>query len=134
MTNKLSTDKDTFAIVNECGGRLPSLPFSLYKNKILGNKYELDLIFVNDKKIRALNKTFRKKDSATDILSFPIDKNLGQIFICEKIAKKKAKEFDREYNNFLSFLFIHGAVHLLGYDHGKKMERLEAKYRRIFKI
>ena len=126
--------KDNFSIVNETKGRLPSLPFSLYKNKILGKKYELDLIFVNEKKIRALNKTFRKKDSSTDILSFPIDKNLGQIFICEKIAKKKAKEFEREYNNFIAFLFIHGAVHLLGHEHGNKMEKLEGKYRKIFKI
>ncbi len=126
--------EEKFSIVNETKGKLPSLPFGQYKNKILGKNYELDLIFVDDKKIKSLNKTFRKKDSATDILSFPIDKNLGQIFICEKMAKKKAREFEREYNNFIAFLFIHGAVHLLGHEHGNKMEKLEAKYRKIFKI
>jgi probable rRNA maturation factor len=123
-----------FLIINETKGKLSSLPFDKIKNKILGKKYELNLIFVSDKKIQALNKTYRKVNSSTDILSFPIDKNSGEIFICEKIAKKKAKDFEREYNNFIAFLFIHGNVHLLGYDHGNKMEAEEFKFRKFFKI
>ena len=126
--------EDNFSIINETKGRLPSLPFDKIKNKILGKKYELDLVFVNDKKIHALNKTYRKVDSPTDILSFPLDKNSGEIFICEKIAKNKAKLFERKYNNFLAFLFIHGCVHLLGNKHGSKMEALEAKFRAYFKV
>ena len=126
--------EDNFSIINETKGRLPSLPFDKIKNKMLGKKYELDLIFVDEKKIHALNNTYRKVDSSTDILSFPIDENSGEIFICEKIAKKKARDFEREYNNFLAFLFIHGCVHLLGYDHGNKMGAVETKFRRIFKI
>ncbi|MFA5651843.1 MAG: rRNA maturation RNase YbeY [Candidatus Paceibacterota bacterium] len=126
--------EDKFSIINETKGRLPSLPFVQIKNKILGEKYELDLIFVSEKKIHALNKTYRKIDKATDILSFPISKNSGEIFICEKIAKKKAKDFEREYLNFIAFLFIHGCVHLLRFDHGNKMEKIEIKYRKIFNI
>jgi probable rRNA maturation factor len=126
--------EEKFSIINETKGRLPSLPFVQIKNKILGKKYELDLIFVCEKKISALNKTYRKLNKPTDILSFPIDKNSGEIFICEKIAKKKAKDFEREYENFIAFLFIHGNVHLLGYDHGNKMETVETKFRKIFKI
>ncbi len=129
----MATNK-TFLIVNETKGKLPSLPFVKIKNKILGKKYELNLIFVSDKKIHTLNKTYRKVDSPTDILSFPLDKNSGEIFICKKIANKKAKDFEREHNNFLSFLFIHGCVHLLGYDHGDKMETIETKFRKNFKI
>jgi probable rRNA maturation factor len=94
----------------------------------------LNLIFVDKKKIHALNKIYRKVDSPTDILSFPIDKNSGEIFLCEKIVLKKAKDFDRKYNNYLLFLFIHGCIHLLGYKHGKKMETLEKKFRKFFKI
>jgi probable rRNA maturation factor len=126
--------EDKFSIINETKGKLPSLPFVQIKNKILGNKYELDLVFVSDKKIHALNRTYRKVDKPTDILSFPIDKSHGEIFICEKIAKMKAKDFEREYNNFIAFLFIHGCVHLLGFDHGNKMEAIETKFRKIFKI
>jgi len=123
-----------FILINETKGRLPSLPFDKIKNKILGEKYELDLVFVNEKKIHALNKTYRHVDSPTDILSFPIEKNSGEIFICEKVATKKAEVFDRKYNNFIAFLFIHGCVHLLGNKHGVKMEKLEEKFRINFKI
>lgn len=126
--------EEKFLIINETKGKLPSLPFEQMKNKILGKKYELNLIFVSDKKIHALNKFYRKVDSPTDILSFPIDKGHGEIFICEKISRKMAYDFDREYNNFLAFLFIHSTVHLLGYDHGRKMEAEEIKFRKLFKI
>jgi len=125
-----------FILINETKGapQACGAPFLLIKNKILGEKYELDLIFVSEKKIHALNKTYRHVDSPTDILSFPLEKKSGEIFICEKIAKKKSKDFEREYNNFLAFLFIHGCVHLLGNKHGKKMEALEAKFRAYFKV
>lgn len=126
--------KENFSITNETKGKLPSLPFEKIKNKILGNKYELSLIFVTEKKIHALNKTYRKVNSSTDILSFSIDKNFGEIFICQKYSIKKAKEFERECNNFIAFLFIHGCVHLQGFDHGTKMEKEEVIYRKYFKI
>ena len=123
-----------FSIINETKGKLPSLPFEQIKNKILGKKYELTLIFVSEKKIHSLNKLYRKVDSPTDILSFSNEKNSGEIFICQKVSKEKAPDFEREYNNFIVFLFIHSCVHLLGYDHGNKMEALEVKYRKFFKI
>lgn len=131
-----------FSIINKTRGKIPSLPFALYKNKILGEKYDLSVVFVDEKKIHSLNKLYRKINSSTDILSFPLNngstsspqENCGEIFICQKIAKIKAKEFGREYKNFLAFLFIHGLVHLLGFDHGKKMEAVEEKYRKFFKI
>ena len=134
MKNNCLIEKDNFTIINECGGKLPSLSFLDIKNKILGEKYELNLIFVSKKKIHNLNKTYRKVDSPTDILSFPLDKNSGEIFICKKIAEKKAKDFEREYDNFIAFLFIHGCVHLLGYDHGDEMEKVEIKFRKTFEI
>lgn len=126
--------EEKFSIIKKSKGKLPSLPFAQIKNKILGKKYELNLVFIDEKKIHELNKIYRKVDSPTDILSFPLEKNSGEIFICEKLSKKKAEDFDRKYNNFLAFLFIHGCVHLLGYDHGNIMENLEVKFRKFFKI
>lgn len=125
---------EDFSIVNKTKGKLPSLPFVQFKEKVLGKKYELNLTFVGKKKIHSLNKIYRKVDSPTDILSFPLDKESGEIFICQEIAKKKAPKFDRDYNNFLQFLFIHGLIHLKGYDHGDEMEKEEIKYRKYFKI
>ncbi len=126
--------EEKFRIINETKGKLPSLPFEQIKNKILGHKYDLSLIFVSEKKIHSLNKIYRKINSPTDILSFSVDKDSGEIFICQKIAKKMAPDFERKYNNFITFLFVHSCVHLLGHDHGDKMENLEIKFRKFFKI
>lgn len=123
-----------FSVTNKTKGRLPSLPFVLFKNKVLSKKYDLSLVFVGEKTIHNLNKEYRKINKPTDILSFSLSKNSGEIFICEKIAKKKAKEFEMIYADFLPFLFIHGLVHLKGYDHGNNMEIEEIKYRKYFKI
>jgi probable rRNA maturation factor len=127
-------NSENFLITNKTKGKLPSLPFVLLKKKVLGKEYELSLTFIDNKKIHSLNKLYRKVDSPTDILSFPLDKKSGEIFICPSKTKEMAKEFNRSYENFLAFLFIHGLVHLLGYDHGDKMEKVEIKYRKFFKI
>ncbi len=126
--------QEKFSIMNKTKGKLPSLPFVLYKNKILGKNYELSLVFIGEKEMQRLNKKYRKINKPTDILSFPISKNSGEMFICQKASKIEAKKFERNYTNFLSFLFIHGAVHLLGYDHGNKMEKIEVRYRKYFGI
>lgn len=122
------------SITNTTKGKLPSLPFVQLKNKILGTQYDLSIVFVSEKKIHQLNHEYRKIDVPTDILSFSLSKKSGEIFLCEKIAKKKSKDFEMTYKKFLPFLFIHGMVHLLGYDHGNKMESEEIKYRKYFKI
>ena len=108
--------------------------FELIKKAILGSKYELSFVFISAQKIQALNKTYRGINKPTDILSFTLSKTSGEMFICKSETKKMAKEFDRTYDNFLTFLFIHGCVHLKGYDHGDKMEKVEEKWRKLFKI
>ncbi len=125
---------DQVHITNLTKGKLPSLPFVEFKNTVLGKKYELSIVFVDAKKIHELNKQYRKMDEPTDILSFSLSKSAGEIFICEKISKEKAKEFERAYDNFLQFLLIHGMTHLKGYDHGTKMETLEKKFRKVFTV
>ncbi|MDE2021287.1 MAG: rRNA maturation RNase YbeY [Patescibacteria group bacterium] len=100
----------------------------------MGRSYELHLIFVTPKEIQRLNKIYRDQDRPTDILSFPLGENLGEIYICPSETRAAAKLFDRSYENFLSFLFIHGCVHLKGYDHGGTMERIEVAVRKRFKI
>jgi probable rRNA maturation factor len=114
---------------------MPKSPkFEEIKETILGSKYELSFVFVSAKKIRALNKTYRNIDRATDILSFPLSKNSGEILICKSETRKMMAEFGRTYDNFLAFLFIHGCVHLKGFDHGTKMEKVEEKFRKLFRV
>jgi probable rRNA maturation factor len=108
--------------------------FDLLKNRVLGKKFALNLIFVGKEKIRALNRTHRKIDKATDILSFNVDENVGEIFINPEKARQKAPLFERTYQNYLEFIFIHGLFHLKGFDHSSRMESEEGKVRKAFKI
>lgn len=108
--------------------------FEIMKKAILGSEYELSFSFISPLKIKQLNKTYRQINKPTDILSFPLSKKSGEILICKSEAKKKMREFDQPYENFLDFLFIHGCVHLKGLDHGAKMEAVEKKFRKKFRI
>lgn len=129
-------DKGDLIITNTTKGNPPigGLPFSAMKDAVLGKTYDLSLVFVSRQMIRKLNREHRGKDSATDILSFPLDTKTGEVFVNVEETKKEAKKFDRKFENFLGFLFIHGLVHLKGFDHGSRMEEQERKIRREFGI
>jgi probable rRNA maturation factor len=98
------------------------------RKKILGKDYFLSVAFVSPAKSRELNKKYRKKDKPTNVLSFALRKNAGEIILCPAVIKKEAKNFNRTFPQFMQFLVIHGMLHLKGYKHGKKMEQLEEKY------
>ncbi len=108
--------------------------FAAIKEAALGKNYELSFAFTTPAKMRKLNLIYRDKNKPTDILSFPLSKNEGEIYISKTEARKEAKKFGRSYENFIDFLFIHGCVHLKGYDHGTKMERVESKLRKAFGV
>lgn len=125
--------KEDFSITNLTKGKLPRLPFAMMKTKILGSKYNLSLVFVDEKKSQELNKTYREKDNPTNVLSFPYSKKDGEIFICIKVAKKQASDYDKTWQQFVGFLVIHGMLHLKGMQHGSTMEVQEEKFSKIFK-
>jgi probable rRNA maturation factor len=108
--------------------------FKEIKDKILGKDYDLSWAFITPKEIQKLNLTYRNLNKPTDILSFPLSKTVGELYICKSESRKEARKFDRDYENFIDFIFIHGCVHLKGYDHGSTMERIEAKFRKEFGI
>ena len=115
-------------------GDIPDVDFLSLKNHVLGKRYELSLIFVDPKTSTQMYKKWKGKKGPADILSFPLSETEGEIFICLGQVRKKAKEYDRTYMNFLQFIFIHGMVHLKGYEHGSTMEAIEEKARRKFGI
>ncbi len=110
------------------------------KPLFLKKNHEFSVLLTNDKKMKYLNLKFRKKNKPTDVLSFPIKikekKKLyvGDIAISYEIIKKRSKKT----NFFLEFdkMWIHGYLHLIGYDHKKlndfkkmfKKEKLILKY------
>lgn len=83
---------------------------------------DIELIFVNNDEIQQLNKEHRDIDKATDVLSFPLEFDLpnmplGSIVISMDFVEEKAKEYGHSFQDELQLLFIHGLLHLLGYDH-----------------
>ena len=124
----------SFNLTNTTKAKLPSLAFADMKDAVLGKKYELSLIIVSKSHIKHLNREFRDMDKPTDVLSFPLAEDFGEIYINIEMTKLEAKKFERTYENFLAFLFIHALVHLKGMDHGSTMESMEARYRKKFGI
>lgn len=94
---------------------------------------------VGEKKIRQLNKKYRKKDKVADVLSFEESEfGGGEIIICPSKIRKDAAKYGITFTEYLIKIFIHGLLHLLHYDHvaneaeAEEMEAKENKYLRYF--
>lgn len=128
---------NTYEIFNETDYKLEEeikkiyelLIFTLKREKL--ENVEFNIIFVDKDTIHDINKTYRNVDRVTDVISFALEDNktielenrlLGDIYICVEKAEEQAKEYGHSFLRELSFLAIHGLLHLLGYDHMKKDE------------
>ena len=89
------------------------------------------IIFIDDEKMQELNNEYRGIDRTTDVLSFALEDNqriklpireLGDIFISIPKMKAQALEYGHSEKRELSFLVVHGLLHLLGYDHTRSEE------------
>lgn len=90
-------------------------------------------MFVTNKVIKEMNKQFREKDSPTDVLSFPLifdgeavdfppdfgqeHFELGEVVISVERAEEQASDFGHTFEREIAFLFVHGVLHILGFDH-----------------
>ena len=123
-----------FQIKNNTRKNKPTVPFDKIKQAVLGKEYETSLVLIGNQLSQRLNREYRKINKPTNILTFPLSKDSGEIFINLNLAKKQSIQFERKYNEFIGFLFIHGLLHLKGYKHSSKMEREEKKIRRKFNL
>ena len=96
---------------------------------------DVDLYLTDDEEIRVLNRTYRNRDKATDVLSFPLkdkwNSSLGEIIISVETADRQKEE--QSLGEEILQLFVHGLLHLLGYDHeteedSRKMRPLERMF------
>lgn len=95
-----------------------------YKKLNLSGEIIFDCSFVNAKKIQEINKQYREKDYVTDVISFALWDNkkyqtnlLGELFICYEKIVEQHRKYQHSFKREISFLFLHGLLHLLGYDH-----------------
>jgi len=104
---------------------------------------EISVRVVDEEEGRALNKQFRQQDKATNVLSFrgvaagesglppELEQSLGDIVVCGPVVEREAAEQGKDVTNHWAHLLVHGALHLLGYDHetdrdAALMEKLES--------
>lgn len=97
-------------------------------------KKDIELILTTSKEMREINKIHRCIDKDTDVLSFPYEDvfmtPLGSIVISSAFVEEKSKELGHSQNDEFTLLFIHGLLHLLGYDHevdNGEMREMETK-------
>ncbi|MGQ9674225.1 MAG: rRNA maturation RNase YbeY [Chloroflexota bacterium] len=104
----------------------------------IGGTVEVSLVITDDDEVRELNATYRGVDQPTDVLSFPQlvpgqdygfvlppgqAQHLGDVIISFPRAVEQAEEYGHSLERELSYLTVHGVLHLLGYDHQKEAER-----------
>lgn len=120
-----------------------------YKEDVL-----IEVVLMGEGRMRNINKRYAGKNQVTDVLSFafseikkptkkdlvfiePPDtqKILGEILLCPSRIRKNAKKFKKEFEEELAFVFVHGLLHLLGYDHKdtKSTNKMQKKEKEILK-
>ncbi len=118
-------------IVNESKHAVPrkfieewmkALAKELKKRKVISvekAKRELTMVFLDKKPAQKINKEFRGKDYATDVLSFDSmdPSSFGELVLCPEVLKRQAKEHGLTFQKELGYMLLHGVLHLLGYDH-----------------
>jgi probable rRNA maturation factor len=122
----IELDNTTSLEVNE--------PFLLQILTSLSNK-DIELLIVSNQEIKEINNSQRAINKATDVLSFPYEEMpmspLGSIVISSDFVVEKAKEFGHTQNDEMSLLFIHGLLHILGYDHEVDNGEMRAKEKEL---
>ena len=103
------------------------------------NNAEVSLYIVDEDEGRQINRDYRGKDYATNVLSFPADipeevgvPLLGDLVICAPVIEREAKEQNKDIDAHWAHMLVHGSLHLLGYDHiedkeADLMEELETR-------
>lgn len=102
---------------------------------------DVAVVVTDDKTIRRLNRRYRDKDAATDVLAFPLGDGLatgepfGDVVISWETARRQAREYDAALSEEMCRLLIHGTLHLCGYDHHERKQaaRMHGLTRRLLR-
>jgi len=146
MKRTLKMDSLNLNVINDDEHPIPNQDllekcFALVADKHNISQAEVNVSIVSNQEIQQINKQFRHKDKPTNIISFEFEKPeglpediaanfWGDIVIAPEVLKKEAKEQNKNLDDHWQHIFIHGLLHLLGYDHvddieAEEMENLE---------
>jgi len=102
--------------------------FCEVEKKNVRKKFMVSLVFVGEKKMEGMNESWKGGEGVTDVLSFNYENDLGEIYICVAEAERNAKTDERNLNDEIYALMVHGMLHLVGYTHDT-----DADYEKIIK-
>ncbi len=107
--------------------------FATRARKAVGLTADANILITSSEVLRDLNRRFRKKDKATDVLSFPsaLEGFAGDIAISADIARENGEQLGHGAATELRILILHGLLHLAGYDHEKDEGKMQRKERRL---
>ena len=120
-----------FSILNKTSKRIPHAllrrVFSLASKKCT---MEVSLVFLEDRAMQNVNKKWRGRDTRSNVLAFPLNASMGEVVLNPCEAEREAHRAGESYGRRVVYLFLHGLLHLYGYDHkteqdAKKMEKKE---------
>ena len=134
MTVFITNEQDKIEIPAEWEEKINQVAAICLREEQLPEDVEVDLLFVDNEAIREMNLEYRDKDSATDVLSFPmyepdeeIDDEeevlLGDIVISLERAQEQCEEYGHSLEREVMYLLVHGLLHLAGYDHMEEEEK-----------
>jgi probable rRNA maturation factor len=121
-------------VTNRTRKDIPPLPYQRVFQEVFQNRtIDISLVFVGDATMRALNKKWRGKDKTTNVLAFPLEAGVAEIFISPSQALREATNNGVSYQKRLLELFLHGMLHVKGFDHvvESEAEQMEALEQRI---
>lgn len=115
-------------------GTVPRLPFEEMTKAVLGNSYSLSLVLCGDTLATRINMEHRKKSYRPNVLSFPLAKDEGEIFLNVRCATREAKKLNVSLAKRMALLYVHGLFHLKGLEHSDHMETQERRILKKFKL
>lgn len=92
---------------------------------VLGSKYELSLVVCGDTLAQRMNRQYRKKSYRPNVLSFPLEKGSGEIFLNLRKTEREAAQYGVSVRDRFALLYVHALWHLKGLDHSDAMEKRE---------
>lgn len=117
-----------FSLSNTTRSATPTIPFEDMKNAVLGKRYDLSLALISEAAARRITRQTKGKDKASDVLSFPLSPDSGEIVLCLGTARAEYRAHGySDARTFLAHLFIHGLLHLKGFAHSDTMDATENK-------